>query len=169
MNRADVLLFSIGFCFPHHGRTTGRPLFKLVETDFISRELIRYDAADAELLGLYSIDEVLHNLKVITPEVDGGGANATSKLQNTTAEEGKEDSPEVSPAVTPCSDSEGFVGGGVVEDTGETVEKLAIKRTYQPSVLKRKRKHGYLSRVKTRLGKRIIQRRLEKGRWRMAV
>eukprot|EP01112_Ceratiomyxa_fruticulosa_P015123 TRINITY_DN4410_c0_g1_i2.p1 TRINITY_DN4410_c0_g1~~TRINITY_DN4410_c0_g1_i2.p1 ORF type:complete len:185 (-),score=32.67 TRINITY_DN4410_c0_g1_i2:8-562(-) len=39
-----------------------------------------------------------------------------------------------------------------------------IKRTYQPSVIKRKRTHGFLSRLKTRGGRDIINRRKAKGR-----
>ena len=39
-----------------------------------------------------------------------------------------------------------------------------IKRTYQPSVLKRKRRHGYRARKSTPGGRAILKRRLLKGR-----
>lgn len=50
---------------------------------------------------------------------------------------------------------------------GETLESLAtwfIKRTFQPSIVRRKRKWGFLKRIKSRLGKKIILRRMLKGR-----
>lgn len=37
--------------------------------------------------------------------------------------------------------------------------------TYQPSTLKRKRVNGFLARMKTRGGKKILARRKTKGRW----
>ncbi|MCL4382820.1 50S ribosomal protein L34 [Patescibacteria group bacterium] len=42
------------------------------------------------------------------------------------------------------------------------------KRTYQPSQRKKKRKLGFLSKIKTVKGKRIIKRRRLKGRRRLA-
>lgn len=40
----------------------------------------------------------------------------------------------------------------------------AIKREYQPSVIRKKRKHGFLSRLKSVGGRRVINRRRSKGR-----
>lgn len=45
----------------------------------------------------------------------------------------------------------------------------AIKRTYQPSVLRRKRKHGFRSRRLTISGRKMLTRRFVKGRWRMSL
>ena len=44
----------------------------------------------------------------------------------------------------------------------------AIKRTFQPSLVRRKRKHGFLKRLRHRHGRKILQRRRAKNRLRMA-
>ncbi|MBK6957423.1 MAG: 50S ribosomal protein L34 [Nitrosomonas sp.] len=44
-----------------------------------------------------------------------------------------------------------------------------MKRTYQPSVTRRKRTHGFLVRMKTRGGAAIIRARRAKGRARLSV
>ena len=42
-----------------------------------------------------------------------------------------------------------------------------VKRTFQPSLVRKKRKHGLLKRMETVGGRRIIKRRKAKGRWRI--
>jgi large subunit ribosomal protein L34 len=69
--------------------------------------------------------------------------------------------PTVSPSAMeePCADDISEEGGAL----------WCVKRTYNPSNIVRKRRHGYLARVRSKNGRNVLNRRRTKGRWRITA
>lgn len=52
---------------------------------------------------------------------------------------------------------------------GDDEGMQAVKRQYQPSNVKRQRTHGFLKRLNTKGGRRVLNQRRNKGRWYVSV
>jgi len=63
------------------------------------------------------------------------------------------------------SDADSGSAGAAIPSPLDGEGFLLVKRTYQPNVRKGRRKHGYLARMSSPGGRKVLTRRRRKGRW----
>mmetsp|Transcript_5295 Transcript_5295/g.12014 ORF Transcript_5295/g.12014 Transcript_5295/m.12014 type:complete len:142 (-) Transcript_5295:217-642(-) len=62
------------------------------------------------------------------------------------------------------------IGANMVDNLQSLLGDLStwlIKRTYQPSIIRKRRKHGFMRRKESVGGRRVLRRRMAKGRMRL--
>ncbi|KAG5188829.1 ribosomal protein L34-domain-containing protein [Tribonema minus] len=146
----------------------------------MQEQIRNFVTAEARGLGLLSISDILADFDRITladfRRGEYGSARAASAdaaHEVTLPPAAHEVEVEVvAPAASAAVEQQRV---GVPEDAGGAIQEpemkpavLAVKRTFQPNTLRRKRKLGFLARVGDKNGRKILQRRRNKGRTRLA-
>lgn len=77
---------------------------------------------------------------------------------------------EIIPTPNNLTPAAAAIGASLIDGLGSLLRDIStwfIKRTYQPSIIRKRRKHGFRRRKTTVGGRRILKRRAAKGRIRL--
>lgn len=156
-------------------------LFRLGETDFgMEEQMLQYTSGEARGMGLLVLDDILADFERVLSndkrreaaakkqQAEPQAAASTATNNNVQrCHTAAVDTPEVDTVeVVAPSEATATVEDPAASHDGAPIQ--AIKRTFQPSTVRRKRKFGFLARLADKDGRKVLQRRRAKGRARLA-
>ncbi len=68
-----------------------------------------------------------------------------------------------------CANKGGSIGATCLEQTTHQLRGMFMSLTWNPKRIPRRRKHGFLARMATSDGRRVLKSRRDKGRWKLSV